>query len=250
MGTVSTTIGRKRLGLAMAALCLWAGFGTAQAGALWYNGDYDGNPAGPILNAVIPGSGMTQAFVYQEFIVPAGQTWTIQQAYSNDYINTDAVTSAHWEIVSNVIPTVGATVVASGYGSATQVKIAGSSHDYTVTVSGLNVMLSAGTYWLSVTPVVGKNHEAYLLSTAGTNGTGVVTGNAGSSFVDGSYYANNGNPPFDYASNVSGENPVGFSMGVNGISVASVPEPSTLVMGLIGTLTMLGYTWHRRRLHA
>ena len=246
MRTVSTTIGGKRLGLAMAAFCLWASLGTAHAGEiLWYNGDYDGNVGGPILNTVIPSNGNLQAFVYQEFIVPTGQTWTINQVYSNDEINSDQVTSAHWEIVTDVMPQMGATRIASGYADASLTKI--TSHEYTVTTtSPLGVTLAAGTYWLSVAPVVGKNHSSFILSTSGAGGMGVVTGNVGSSYVDGSYYTNiNGNPPFDYASNVSGENPVGFSMGIIG-TVASVPEPSTMVMGIIGTLTMLGYAWCRR----
>jgi PEP-CTERM motif len=82
---------------------------------------------------------------------------------------------------------------------------------------------------------------------AGSNGTGVVIGG---SCIYISYYINNYNYNFQPASDITGYSLVGFSMGVNGHSVASVPEPSTLVMGVIGTLTMLGYAWHRRRLRA
>ncbi len=236
----------KRLGLAMAASCLWASLGTAQADVgLWYNGDYDGNQTGPILNSIFRSSRTQQAFVYQEFIVPAGQTWTISQVYSNDEISTDSVTNAHWEIVTDVVPNTGATRIDSGYATPSLTPITGSPGDYTVTVSGLDVVLSAGTYWLSVTPVVGRHQTSYILSTSGANGTGVVTGSAGSSYIDGSFYGATFEPSQDY----TGLPPDGYSMGVIG-TVASVPEPSTMVLGVIGTLTLLGYAGLRRRLGA
>jgi hypothetical protein len=80
-------------------------------------------------------------------------------------------------------------------------------------------------------------------------------GNDGNSYVAGSYYSGPGQggydfePASDYVSNPNTGN-ADFSMGVNGIAVATVPEPSTLLMGVIGTLTMLGYACRRRRLQA
>ena len=51
-----------------------------------------------------------------------------------------------------------------------------------------------------------------------------------------------GGNDYEPASNITGyppDQPSDFSMGVTGIAIASVPEPSTLVLGLIGTLTAL-----------
>jgi hypothetical protein len=116
-----------------------------------------------------------------------------------------------------------------------------------VAVSGLSVTLTAGTYWLTVAPLAQNSSDlSYISTTSGANAIGMPPGNDGNSFVAGSFYNTQPGgydfqPAVDHATNPSG-GPPDFSMGVSGIAVSAVPEPSTLVMGLIGTLGLLGYS--------
>jgi hypothetical protein len=251
MGTVSTTIGRKRLGLAMAAFCLWAGLGTAHAGGtLWYTGDPDNFNA--IYNTINPATG--NGIVYDTFVVPNGDTWTITGVFSNDFMNyTSSSLTAYFAIRSDVSNGRGGRLVDSGTDLASQQANGGSFagyNGYTVSVSGLNITLGPGTYSLAVVPVaISSDDFSYIGTTSGANHQGPRR-KAGDTFVAGRYYTSNFPGSYNYwpASNVTlganGRSPV-FSMGIQ-----SVPEPSTLVMGVIGTLTMLGNAWRSRRLRA
>ena len=104
-----------RIGLAMAAIGLWVSVGGARAGTtLWYNGDFDGNDA--IYNEVNP-SVPQRGSVYDDFIIPVGQTWKIQSVYSNDQMDfTPDTLFAYWQIRSGVSDGVGGTLLASGAG--------------------------------------------------------------------------------------------------------------------------------------
>jgi len=84
------------VGLAMAAIGLWVSVGGARAGStLWYNGDFDGVDA--IYNEVNP-SVPQRGSVYDDVIIPVGQTWTIQGVFSNDQMNFMPDTlSAYWQ---------------------------------------------------------------------------------------------------------------------------------------------------------
>jgi hypothetical protein len=256
MKTISMT-SLLRLGLAMAAISLWASAGEAMAGptTLWYNGDYDGNSA--LYNEVNPLSRNSTGLVYDDFIVPAGQTWTINTVFSNDAMNFDPrLLFAQWEIRSGVSPGVGGTIVAGGVGFASQTLIGNAGlptgySEYTVGVSGLSVTLGPGTYYLEVAPIsLSRRQLSYILTTSGANAIGTPPGNDGSSYVYGSYYVSGGGynyePAGDYVTSpTTGE--ADFSMGVIG---TAVPEPSTLVLGLIATFTGIGGAWLRRRRRA
>ena len=255
MWTASMTIVGKRFGMAMAVLCLCASFGTAQAGSLWYNGDFDGNTG--TFNGL--GSSGGSGYVFDNFIVPAGQTWSLTDVYSNNLMSTASpVTSAYFEIRENVSTGSGGTLLYSGTESATQTYIGpglfGIS-EYNVDISGLTgITLSGGpagtTYWLTVAPIIGSNDTSYIATTSGANAIGMPAGNDGNSYLVGSLYGYDFEPAGDYATplNITPENggQPDFSMGVNGVMEGAVPEPSTLVMSAIGGLTLLGYAWRRR----
>ena len=242
------------LGLAMAAICLWASAGEARADStLWYNGDYDGFSGA--YNAVVP-SASSYALVYDDFIVPVGQTWTIHSVFSNDQMNfTPSTLFAHWAIRSGVTggDGGGGTLLAFGTDSATQVPTANVDvSEYTVAVSGLNVTLGPGTYWLTVDPVGGSLDDlSYMSTTSGTNAIGMPPGNDGNSYLAGSYwvsvFGSNFVPAGDLIQDPNNNGQADFSMGVTGVAMASVPEPSTLVLGLLGTLTVFGTARLRRR---
>jgi hypothetical protein len=251
MKTISRT-GPQRLALAMAAICLWASVGGARAGStLWYNGDFDGNSE--LYNLVNPTVPNATGLVYDDFIVPTGQTWTVQGVFSNDQMDFFTPTSltAYWEIRSGVMTGDGGTLVASGTNSASQTATGniGIAVEYTVAVSGLSVTLSAGTYWLAVAPVgTSADDLSFISTTSGMNAIGMPPGNDGNSFVAGSFYQSLGGfdfePASDYVSNPNG-GPPDFSMGVEGITTA-VPEPSTISLGLIAALAGTAAALRRR----
>lgn len=146
-----------RFATALSLLTLWAGAGSARADQLWYNGDYDGNSEG-IPNGVFQ-SGQT-AYVYDDFIIPAGQTWNITSVYSNNLMNDPTATSsAYVQILSGVVANVGGTSLYMGTDTATQTPTGRTdpifdTPEYTIAASGLNVTLGPGTYWLTVSPVL------------------------------------------------------------------------------------------------
>ena len=240
MRWISAAPGGRRWGLAVAALRLWGGVGASSAGTvLWYTGDFDGNNA--IYNAVVPS--VQQAYVYDEFIIPAGETWSITGVFSNDLMDT-TTSSAYWEIRSGVSAGVGGQLLDSGTDAATQTatgKTGFGFTEYTVAVSGLSgLTLGPGNYWLTVAPVVGSvNDNSDISTTSGAGAIGVQPGAGGNSYVDGSYYyALNGGNDFEPASNYNSGSAVDFSMGVQGIVLASIPEPSSFTIAM-KTLTLL-----------
>jgi hypothetical protein len=231
------------LGLAMAAIGLWASAGGAKADStLWYNGDFDGNDA--LRNQQISSSSFS--YVYDDFIVPGGQTWTLNSVFSNNLIDTTGVTSAYWEIRSGVMSGDGGNLLYSGTDSATQAPTGGSGFgltEYTITadVSGASppVILTAGTYWLAVAPILSDGFFSYASTTSGANAIGMPPGNDGNSFVNSTFFGTPYEPASDFVPNPN-TGLADFSMGVTGIAISSVPEPSTLVLGLLGTLTVFG----------
>ncbi len=241
-------------GLAMAAIYLWASAGGARADStLWYNGDFDGFSAA--YNTIVP-SASSYALVYDDFVVPVGQTWTIESVFSNDQMNyTPSTLYAHWAIRSGVMLGDGGTLLASGTGPATQVATGnslGSYLEYTVTVSTPSVTLGPGTYWLSVDPLAHTTDDISSVSTtSGMNAIGMPPGNDGNSYLAGSYwvsvFGSNFVPAEDLIPDPNNNGQADFSMGVTGVVVSSVPEPSTLVLGLLGTLTVFGAARLRRR---
>ena len=108
-------------------------------------------------------------------------------------------------------------------------------------VSGLNITLGAGTYFLTVNPLVSAQNESFVTTTSGMNAIGMPPGNDDNSFFNSTIFGTNYEPASDFVGF-----PADFSMGVSG-SIQSVPEPSGLVLGLIGTMTAVGCAACRRR---
>src|ERR1700726_300170 len=65
----------------------------APPGSFWYNGDFNG------VNGLANerNTGVSQAAVYDDFNVPAGQMWNLVAVFSDNLLNT-TVTGADWEI--------------------------------------------------------------------------------------------------------------------------------------------------------
>ena len=137
----------------------------ARAGStIWYNGDSDGR------DGIVNQTGTPDGLVYDNFIVPTGQTWTINSVFSNDLL-AFAPTTASWEIRSGVSAGDGGTLVASGDGADTFTATGKSYNfngvvavnEYTNTVAVSGVTLGPGTYWLAVAPDI----SGYLLRWTG-----------------------------------------------------------------------------------
>jgi hypothetical protein len=88
--------------------------------------------------------------VYQNFIIPSGQTWNVTGLFSND-IMTVKPTSIYWEIRAGVSEGNGGHLLASGAGPDSYY-LKGAFDEYTNTVNGLGLRLTPGRYWFTVVP--------------------------------------------------------------------------------------------------
>ena len=198
----------------------------ASADTLWYNGNFDSRNS--LSNEISTEIG--QSNVYDDFIVPLGQTWTVTAVYSNDLMNFIS-DSAEWQIRSGVSLNNGGTLIASGTTPDVQTAV-GSALDlteYTVQVSVPNVVLTPGTYWLTVAPADTGSGRSFITTTSGAACVGLPCGNDGNSFWTSADFDEN----FANPSDALGPGTWDFSMGV----IGTVPEPAS--MTLLG-LAILG----------
>jgi hypothetical protein len=246
----------KRISCAWLAVCLlWlVGMVTPSAAAtLWYNGDYFAttNPI-EIPKSHVPNeiSSSINGKAYDDFVVSGGG-WTISALYSNNVVyNTTlpdyytAISVADWEIRQGVSPFDGGTLLMSGTSAATATLVQAydgtGTYQVRVEVSGLNLSLADGTYWLCVTPhtVAGTGGNIDALVTTGGNAFGYIPGHG---------YLNYWGTFFDGASMFGGD--IDFSLGINGTyGMNPVPTPlpaSVLLLGsaLLG-VSLRGF-WRR-----
>jgi hypothetical protein len=230
-----------------------------RAGVLWYNGDYDNRNA--LANGTtgvnFNGPAAEVSKVYENFVVPAGQTWQITSVFSTDeifYQSGRGVTSASWQILTGVSAGNGGIVVASGDSTATQASVAPQAGftyvdpEFKITATISTVTLTAGTYWLSVIPddSAGRvGDQAFVETTSGANAVGTPPGNDGNSFISNNLPAGStGADFFTPTSSILGPGNWDFSMGVAG-TATGVPEPSSLALVAIGGIGAL--TFVRRR---
>lgn len=153
-------------------------------GTLFYEGNINSTD-GKALNNEYNTSGSEANLVYQEFVIPVGQSWTITAVWSNDNMDSafgSGITSAYWAIRTGMSAGTPGSVVAGGSTDSASAAVSGNAipgsltgSEYTVTVSNLNVTLGAGEYWLTVAPVGATlndsgNSDTNALTGAGTNG--------------------------------------------------------------------------------
>jgi hypothetical protein len=242
----------------LGVLLVWAACSVpARAATLWYNGDLDNRDAWSNQTASVATG--VDSLVYDDFIVPAGQKWTITSAWSNDvenpFFTSPRVSSVAWQIRTGVSAGNGGTVVASG--TATGAANIGETADgtstvfapfsasqVTITAKNLSVVLNPGTYWLSVAPVTTGADDSYFYasSTSGLNAVGTPPGNDDNSYdysvADSNNYAS--------LSNLEGGGTWDYSLGVAGTFIVT-PEPSSMAMMLAASFGLPAFGFFRRK---
>jgi hypothetical protein len=214
----------------LAALLLFAAF--ARADVLFYGGDF--NPSFWYSNSLsnendssVYGDPYGSA-VYQNFVIPARQTWNVSALFSND-IMTLSPTSAYWEIRSGISEGNGGNLLASGAGYDSY-HVKGAYNEYTNTASSLDLMLAPGMYWFAVVPEApGQQGRSYNTNTFGLNSVGTEVSDE--QYFNSPYFGYN----FTNADNLSI-----FPRFSSGVIGTVVPEPTSLIMMASGLIAVIG----------
>src|SRR5204862_6336608 len=151
---------------------------TCTPGALLYNGDFNGGNGLANEQNTSLGDGR-YARVYDDFVVTDSGGWNITSVFSDNLENTN-VTGATWEIRTGLSEGNGGTLIASGMTMTPVVTPTGRSGfgftEFMIEVTGLNVNLPPGTYWLNVTPIGDLTGRSFDSTTSGANCVGTPCG--------------------------------------------------------------------------
>ena len=188
---------------------------------LWYNGDFDGvNGLANELNTSL-GDGQF-ASVYDDFNVTGGG-WTLTSVFSDNLADTN-ITGATWEIRQGISEGNGGTLIASGTTVTPVVTPTGRSGfgftEFMVEVTGLNVSLPPGTYWLNVTVVGDLSGRSFDSTTSGVNCVGTPCGNNQNAFFNSNFFGAN------FTSTANEGQPTDFSMGITTGGGGGTPTPT------------------------
>jgi hypothetical protein len=121
------------------------------------------------------------------------------------------ITAADWEIRTGLSEGNAGTLIASGSTSSPVVFpiwCGASNCIYRVEVTGLNVSLPPGTYWLNVTPIGDGTGRSFNATTSGLHAVGSPPGNNQNAFFNsprfGAYFTSTSNEsqPYDYSMGV------------------------------------------------
>lgn len=246
-----TTAKRRATPVLLLALFSLAGTPAFADATLFYGGDPNGSSAAYNMDLVSPYpppyNYEIADRVYDNFVVPTGQTWTINDIFAVISNPGGAFSNASYEIRTGLDNGTGGTLVASGSLPAIITPLSG-----VPTVNGLPserldvdltspVVLHGGTtYWVSLVPVAYDSFNRFI---------GFGTGNAVDPPATPQAYLydyRTGNPfnndPGSYQSLTAD-----YSLGVAGTDSTATPEPATVVSAGIAGVICAGYGWYRRR---
>jgi hypothetical protein len=153
---------------------------------VWYNGDQSDFGTRNQMNG---GDGELDTTVFDNFRVPALTRVTC--VFSNNRASAGfTATGASWQIRARVSEGFGGDIIASGLTSTgfSWLPTGSTMHgevEYTLAVTGLNVVLQPGVYWLSVVPVGNRVGASTIAGTAGRHGVGSPKGNDSNSYMSG-----------------------------------------------------------------
>ncbi len=216
-----------RVWLLFSALCFLAAKASADE-ILWYGGDAD------FVTAILSGYGFGHdSNLYDDFQVGAGGIVVTHLFGNFTVIDPDPFTvgDVQYEIRSGMSAGNGGSLLAQGIIGATQIdRGRWNEHNlYEITTDLLNILLSPGTYWMSIAPV--STQPTYVVSTGGGTGSGAPLGN-GNAFW---------NAPWDNRNFASVQDVLGdwriwdFSYGVIG---TPIPAPAAILV-LLPSLLLL-----------
>jgi hypothetical protein len=218
-----------------AALVLLDATANAQAlpGSLWYNGDFNGLTW--LSNEY--NTAVSQSNTYDDFNVPSGPGWHVTGLYSADLLTFGfSASSAEWEIRTGVSNGNAGTLVAGGILSPATLmgtgRGGGGFIEYDVLVSGLNITLAPGTYFISVAPSGFGTGRSLNSATSGTNCVGTPCGSDGNAFFNSTFFG----AYFAPSTTWCGSECHDFSDGVIG---TVVPEPATVALLICGAGALL-----------
>lgn len=221
-------------------------YGTAtsvNAATLWYNGDPDGQGSTPNQTFWVRDRSLLRISL-NDFTIPTTDGgWEIDTIWSNNVVfSNSSFSQASWEILT-VKPVEGTPIFTYDRffaGGRSPVTITPTNFQVSgqpvvrVSVSGLNIRLAPGTYWLGVAPFYdAEDTYSYpasaIATTSGANAVGTPPGNNQNSFTQ-AY-----GPIFPDSRD--------YSMGIEG---TAVPEPSS-ILGVLTFGAILGFQQWRKQ---
>jgi len=206
--------------------------GAANAQVVFYGGNQDGRDGIASQN----GGAVTDAIAIDNFTLSANTT--ITGLFANMFCDATAFANGYTGnagyAIYKSVSTSGATLVTSGTGAVTPGASQGTNlgnNVFRYTISGLNIALTAGTYWFGV-QLAPTSGQSYTATTSGASGVGSPIADGNSYLIWPGGFGNSNPVP---VADLEGGGKWDLSQGV----LAAVPEPATMAALGLGVAALL-----------